>query len=108
METLYFLMSRNSVRGSTDWDWSLTKVKVSDTESAYVAAATKELAASLAELLPETMRPQVVAKAKLPPKCYRDFSSTRVLLIDTAETLARYRAERSSTFPYGRHIVSCQ
>jgi hypothetical protein len=107
MNEAYFLMSPNS-EGRSDWEWTLVKVKVSEAESAYVAAGTKELAASLAEMFPTGARPRIVARADLPPKCYRDFSATRVFLINSAETLARYKAEGSSTFPYSQHIVGGQ
>jgi hypothetical protein len=92
--------------GDGNWRWSLLKVKVSNGESAYFATSTRELADEIRATFSADLQPRVVQGSELPPDCHRNFADTPVLLIDSPDTLALFRAQRGSTFPYRQHTIS--
>ena len=102
---MYFLVARVPGELKSEWDSSLAMIKISDELSAYLAAASPSLAEGLRQLVGGPDKPTVVTAAELPPGCHKDFSAHPILLIDTPQTLERFRTERGSTFPYASHLV---
>ena len=105
---MYFLVSQVPDELKGEWDWSLAMIKVSDQLSAYLAAASPSLAEGLRQIVGGTVTRMIAGVAELPSGCYADFSAHPILLIDTPQTLERFRAERGSTFPYESHLVPIQ
>ena len=78
-------------------------VKANDTESVYIAAASRELAEKLRQSLPQPGF-SVVATSELTASAYRDFNQHRVVVFETQEQLNEFTRDRGS-YPYERVAI---
>ena len=102
MRDLYFLCARGGGPGSSAVP-TLIKIKVSDTETMYLAASSRNLAERLRDIYPR-LEFSIIAASDLTPENHFDFGANRVAVIESGDDLARYASD-PSTFPYEAHAI---
>jgi hypothetical protein len=103
MRDLYFLCTPAEFVPAETTIGPLLMIKTSQTETMYIATASRELAERLLQLRP--MRGvEIVATNEVASKRGVDFSANRVLVIDSEPTLEELLKDGSG-FPYEKHAI---